>query len=324
MGISLLALAAQRATVVVGFEYCGDVDQTSGQAQLSCTAYPAKGDGFDKDDWCQSNDMFNLAYNPSSKKEAMVWQADGAGDYWVIHGCDGAGLMNDVSSSSFYVEHYMGTQQWQAPYDCSKYSPGDCQDPWTMDACWCQHWESPFVHPGTSQIYKYWAGMWTTCKAQWPDEKAEKPWFQTLKDSGLKSTTDYGCNSGDAATAFVIMYPWVCNGPYAGADWSAYWGADAYWQNGLPFGDDTYRVNCYYDNEPFDIVNTFPGNYDPHTQSKMVPPTFYVYKFVKKNAGDEYIHGWQLGKKDSNDAEFQDTTGGDGFWLKVNPDGPLY
>merc|ERR1712154_472757 len=98
-------------------------------------------------------------------------------------------------------------------------------------------------------------------------------------------------------------------------------GVDANWQNGLPFGDDTYSVNCYY--EPFDTANK-GGNYDPHTQSTMVPPAFYVYKFVKQNAKDEYIHAWQIGKKDATDAYFQDTTGGDGFWLKVRPDGPPY
>jgi hypothetical protein len=323
--IACIALAAftKRPAFAAGFEYCGGDDQTSGAAQLSCTAYPAKGDGYDQGSWCQSSDMFNLALNPSTNKQALVWQADGAEDYWVIHGCDGAGLMNDVDSSSFYLEHFMGTQQWRDPYDCSQYSPGDCQDPWNMDACWCQHWESPFVHPGTSQIYKYWSGMWTTCGAKWPDELAGKPWFGTLQASGLKSTSDYGCDPSDAATAFVITYPWVCNGPYK-ADYSAYWGVDANWQNGLPFGDKTYGINCYYDNEPFDILNKYPGSYDPHTQSTMVPPQLQVYKFVKKNSGDDYIHGWLIGKKDSSDAEFQDTTGGDGFWLKVRPEGPPY
>jgi len=320
---ALPAFARGSALAAASFEYCGGDDQTSGAAQLSCTAYPAKGDGYDQGSWCQSSDMFNLALNPSTNRQALVWQGDGADDYWVVHGCDGAGMMNDVDHSSFYLEHFMGTQQWQEPYDCSQYSPGDCQDPWIMDACWCQHWESPFVHPGSSQIYKYWSGMWTTCGALWPDELANKPWFGTLQASGLKSTSDYGCDSNDAATAFVITYPWVCNGPY-NADFSAYWGVDANWQNGLPFGDETYGINCYYDNEPFDLVNRVPGSYDPHTQSPMVPPQLRVYKFVKKNAGDDYIHGWLIGKKDSSDAQFQDTTGGDGFWLKVHPEGPPY
>jgi len=150
-----------------------------------------------------------------------------------------------------------------------------------------------------------------------------KPWFKTLQASGLKSTEEYGCDSNSAATAFVIMYPWVCNGPW-NADWSDYWGTDANWQNGLPFGEQTYGVNCYYDNEPFDIVNK-GGGYDPHTQSEMVPPQLQVYKFVKQNSDDAYIQGWLIGKKDSSDAEFQDTSGGDdGFWLKALPEGPPY
>jgi len=82
-------------------------------------------------------------------------------------------------------------------------------------------------------------------------------------------------------------------------------------------------VNCYYDNEPFDIVNK-GGGYDPHTQSTMAPPTFYVYKFVKQGSGDEFIHVWQLGKKDTSDAQFVDTTGGDGFLLKARAEGPPY
>merc|ERR1719401_1294617 len=128
---------------------------------------------------------------------------------------------------------------------------------------------------------------------------------------------------GDAATAFVILYPWVCNGPYQ-ADYSAYWGVNANWKKGLPFGETTYGINCYYDNEPFDLVNAVPGGYDPHTQSQMTPPTLYVYKFVKSTSTDEYIHAWQIGKKDASDPKFVDTTGGDGFWLKARPEGPPY
>merc|ERR1712066_394404 len=56
----------------------------------------------------------------------------------------------------------------------------------------------------------------------------------------------------------------------------------------------------------------------------MVPPTLYVYKFVKSNPSDEYIHVWQIGKKDAEDPKFVDTTGGDGFWLKARPEGPPY
>ncbi|CAE8581656.1 unnamed protein product [Polarella glacialis] len=207
------------------FEYCGGDGQTKVDVQLSWTPYPAKGVGYDKGNWCQSKDMFNLTLHPITKRQALVWRSDdaAASDYWVIHGCDGAGMMNDKDTSSFYLEHFMGTQNGQEPYDCSRYSPGACQAPWSMDACWCQHWDAPLVHPGSSQTYKYWSGMWTTCGAKWPDELATKPWFGTLQASGLKSTSDYGCDPKDAATAFVITYPWVCNGPYPNADFRPYW-----------------------------------------------------------------------------------------------------
>lgn len=319
------AALALGAVARASMEYCGgSPGQASTASQLSCTAYPVKRSGFTTGSWCQSTEMFNLAYNPTTKNEALVWQADDASDFWVFHGCDGAGLMNDGSGDSFYLEHFMGTQAPRAPWDCSRYRAGDCQSPWTMDACWCQHWESPFVHPGTSQTYQYWAGMWTTAGSEWPDQLAKKPWFQALVDSGLKSTTAYGHDPADAATAFVIMYPWVCNGPWAGADWSEYWGNDGNWQKGLPFGSLTSSVNCYYDNEPFDIVNKVQGGYDPHSQSTMVPPQFRVYKFVKRRPQDEYIHGWILGEKEQQGGQFRDTTGRESFRLKVRPQGPPY
>uniref|UniRef100_A0A7S2VKX6 Uncharacterized protein n=1 Tax=Zooxanthella nutricula TaxID=1333877 RepID=A0A7S2VKX6_9DINO len=268
--------------------------------------------------------MLNVAYNPATKQQALVWQSDGAGDYWVIHGCDGAGLMNDQSQNWFYLEHYVGSRSWQRPWNCAQYRAGECRAPWTSDACWCQHWESPFVHPGTSRVYEYWAGMWTTCGAKWPDEAAAKPWFPTLQQQGLRSTAEYGCDPADAATAFVILYPWVCNGPYSGADWSAYWGDSGNWRRGLPYGDSTYGVNCYYDNEPFDLVNRKPGGYDPHTESRMLPPQLQVYKLVKSKPTDTRIHGWLIGEKRASDSQFRDTTGGDGFWLEMRPEGPPY
>ena len=175
----------------------------------------------------------------------------------------------------------------------------------------CLHQSVPFVHPGTSQVYQWYnAGMWTYGNT-WPDDEANKPWIQTLKDQGLQDPVDYGIHDGVAGTAYVIMYPWVCNYD-ANADAGKFWGDDGSWANGLPYQDATYQVNCYYDNEPWDI---FDDSYDPHSQSTNPPPTYWVYKFVKTNYDDDFITGYQIGYKTMDDPSFVDTTGGDGFQL---------
>lgn len=273
----------------------GGPAQRDPSAQISTTPYPAYLEESLAEPWCKAAEASEL----SGSKSAMVWQADKYDDYWVFHGCDGAGLMADCLGGTQYVEHYIRTATKTAPNKCS-WGPIDCSVPDNFDACWCPHSESSFVHPGTSNVYKYEAGQYTWCTdkdGKWPDQEAKKPWWDNM---GLKDTFDYGCGTNDAITAFVIMYPWVCNDS-PGTDLSPLWGDNENFYNGLPYSKKTYQTNCYYDNEPWDILNKQPG-YDPHTESSLIPPVWTAYKFVKASEEDQFIRGYKLAWKKSDES----------------------
>ena len=317
MKISTLAALALLSGVKGDFVYCGGgSEQSDPQSQASCTPYPAL--GWNDGDWCQSEDMYNFAGGDGKVGFWRAWEDDytPAEDFWAFHGCDGAGIMQDIFESSFYIEQFGPMGDWDQSWFNNCESSDDCfNSDDEFNACAeCLHESVPFVHPGTSQVYQWYnAGMWTNGPV-WPDEVVNKPWFQTLKDQGLKEPEEYGLHDGPAATAYVIMYPWVCNyneQKQAGE----YWGDDGNWAKGLPYQDATYQVDCYYDNEPWDIFNYFDSSYDPHKQSTNPPPTFWVYKFIKTNPDDDFITGWQIGHKTIDDATFQETTGGDPFTL---------
>lgn len=138
----------------------------------------------------------------------------------------------------------------------------------------------------------------------------------------LSSLGAYDCNdSNKSGTIFVIVYPWVCN--LGDEDASAYWGGMGNYKYGLPWGPDlTPKVNCYYDNEPWDILNqgsTVPGTgkpYYPHSMSTAIPPVWQAYKFVKMQDSDDQIYGWLL-KEKLPDGTLEDYAGSDnGFVLK--------
>lgn len=276
----------------------GGPNQQDPSAQISTTPYPARLKESLTQPLCSSDQASEL----SGYQSAMVWQADNSDDYWVIHGCDGAGLMADCMEGIFYVEHYMSTATKTAPNKCP-WGPIDCSVPANVDACWCPHSESSFVHPGTSKVYKYEAGQYSWCNSKvekWSDQAANKPWWNNMK---LKDMFDYGCGSNDRVTAFVIMYPWVCN--YSpGKDYSPFWGDNANFYNGLPYGGETYQTDCYYDNEPWDILNQDQDQgYDPHLDSSLIPPVWTAYKFVKANEKDDFIKGYKLAWKKADESE---------------------
>jgi hypothetical protein len=301
-------------------EYCGGTDQGNIQSQLSCTAFPAKPEGYASHGGCQSNEVYELA---GSSGQAGVWRSNGASDYWVIHGCDGSGLMLDGWGANFYIEHFVGSAAAPTtPTDCSQLNPNDCQGPgWNQDACGCVHERTAFVHPGTSRAYDYDAGMWTFAPYDWPDQKAtgsnKKMWWANM---GLPDVQQLQGNYKDyAATAFVVMYPWVCNGPWDGLDMSAYWGSNANYANGLPFGSITAQTKCYYDNEPWDGI--IPGR---HNTSTLIPPAWEAYKFVKAKSSDTFITGWKIGYKYLEDPSPTYISDATSFRLEWVPGGAPY
>mmetsp|Transcript_19047 Transcript_19047/g.51783 ORF Transcript_19047/g.51783 Transcript_19047/m.51783 type:complete len:112 (-) Transcript_19047:285-620(-) len=75
------------------------------------------------------------------------------------------------------------------------------------------------------------------------------------------------------------MYPWVCDTDSSGNTYQYYWGPTL-----MPFGDDTHRVKCYYDNEPAD---------NHHWGSTEMPPVWKAYKFYF-DSGSQQLKGWLL------------------------------
>jgi len=104
------------------------------------------------------------------------------------------------------------------------------------------------------------------------------------------------------AEAFAIMYPWVCNGLFMNNDYSQFWGIDGNWATGkgVPFGTNSKYVNCYYDNEPWDIAAASMPGYDPHNYSYEAPPAWQAYKFAKPTETGG-IWGWLIAEKRSDD-----------------------
>lgn len=169
------------------FCYGGGGDQSSSAAQITVTPYPARIEGIENQVYCQSKQAVEF----SGPNAASVWQAQGADDFWVFHGCDGAGVMQDCFGGNSLVEHYLGKADAVTEPNRCDFQPTDCFNPNNYDACWCPHTRSSFVHPGTSG--KYWVdfGQYSWCSettdgswdGQWPDQMADganaKQWWPT-------------------------------------------------------------------------------------------------------------------------------------------------
>jgi hypothetical protein len=244
-------------------DYCGGWHGDLG-TEISCTPFPAKSKGIPPYQWagfCNNSDLVKYA---GSSSGAKAWQSDGADDYWVFHGCDGAGLMDDCMGGKTYVEQF-------GPYSNE-------QTPWNIHQCsggWERHCTQPFVHPGTGKVYDWLnAGQLTYGGGKWPDQVVNKPWWNSM---GLPDTDQLDNGPG---TAFAIMYPWVCN--YSD-DNKLGW----LWGQHTPYGDNTYKTKCYYDNEPWD---------NDHCHSVVTPPIWQAYKFHYDDS-TQVITGWKLAEK---------------------------
>jgi len=119
------------------------------------------------------------------------WDSEhGADNFWVFHGCDGAGTqMGDCGGGVMYVEQFGPRCDWG-------------------------HEDCAFRHPATGTAYKwYWCGWWSTDN-QYAD--AGKPWW---------SVTGLG-QSDSPRTA--LLYPWEDAYKNTGQNLEWYWGGDNY------------------------------------------------------------------------------------------------
>jgi len=279
----ILALALAAATVPVKsddcsqLEYCGGAQGDLG-AEISCTPFPVKSTKLPPYQWATYCDNEDVPKYAGSNKGAKTWQYKGNDpkpNYWVFHGCDGAGLMDDCMGGTAYIEQF-----GQYSSDSTPLTRRTCDNGWES------HCPQPFVHPGTGEVYEWYnAGMWTWGGGNWPDQVANKPWW---KNMGLLDTDELDNGPG---TAFAIMYPWVC-GTTGGEDVAWLWGSAESWRNRLPFGDETDDTKCYYDNEPWD-VGTTPN---AHWTSTLIPPIWQAYKFYYDDKTQK-VKGWLLAEK---------------------------
>ena len=84
-------------------KYCGGAHGDPSE-EISCTSFPASFDVDADQNGCNHKDLSLLTARNSYG--AKAWH-DGGGHtdhYWVFHGCDGAGTMDDVCGQSGYVE----------------------------------------------------------------------------------------------------------------------------------------------------------------------------------------------------------------------------
>ncbi|KAL7549222.1 hypothetical protein ACHAWF_012489 [Thalassiosira exigua] len=262
----LIALAAALRSAKGGddcsdLEYCGGAHGDAGQ-EISCTPFPVKSKRkppYQWESYCDDDDVPKYA---GSATGAKAWRQGNDDNYWVFHGCDGAGLMDDCMGGSTYAEQFGGWSNEQIPLT-EHYCDGD----------WASHCSNPFVHPGTGRVYSWYnAGQWTYGGGNWPDKDVGKPWWDNME---LPDTSQLGNGPG---TAFVVLYPWVCN-----------WDNDLgwLWGNLRPYGDKTYTTKCYYDNEPWD---------NDHLHGTTIPPIWWAYKFYHDDSTGK-LTGWMLAQK---------------------------
>jgi len=207
---------------------------------------------------------------------ANVWAADtnnwwlpaGSGttrDYFVFHGCDGAGLQSDCFGDILYAEHIIGLNENDeyGIYDGKTFdgkSPngvkGICSDPNdTYGRSYCK-----FVHPGTMTVHEdYYGGFHSKCSG-----------FGNMGDDGalciteddFQSTASGVWKKGDLDKKVLNIPNVYFGGQHPFADEDGYhfsfmmypWRCD----NGGPAANNLFSYpsisdwgyECYVDNEP--------------------------------------------------------------------------
>lgn len=300
-----LVQAADKTSCGEGL-YCGGGTCPGGKpvtdlaCQISCGPWPVKEAKYTRDaPYCTIQEVYEFA---GPKGLAQAWVSPDQPNninknYWVFHGCDGTGLMmGDCGGGTFHIEQFgplaTGAREPLALPPVCIGNPDPA----------CAHTRpQAYQHPGTRRLYEWFnVGMWTTGEDnKWPDQKGvgsdgEKPWWAAM---GIPDIPELGPVPG--RTAFTVMFPWVCNYAPGGDDWSWFW-ADM-----RPFGNATRNVKCYADNEPWDVY----VNKDAHYHSKLLPPTWQVYKFYRPPGNASQVVGWKLAEKSVDNAKGP-------FWIK--------
>lgn len=181
-------------------------------------------------------------------------------NYWVFHGCDGAGLQTgDCMGDLYYVENIFNA--------CGPWGSDGCAcigDPseglsWTDYSGYGQnvdHNQCPFIHPvpdaqGVYTVYTGYHCGWYKTGGGWSDDG--KPWFDNLRPY-LKN----GGETGGHDT--MMLYPWVCTYD-ATNEFSWYHSGELY--------DYDNHIKCWCDNEP-------AGQGTGH-DATAPPPAIYAY-----------------------------------------------
>lgn len=193
------------------------------------------------------------------------WLSPGSGteqDYFVFHGCDGAGLQSDCLGDIKYVERIQGL-----------YSDGNLGihhgEGTVPDEGICGDFEygrtyCKFVHPGTMRVHENYVGGWflkpsdsgETCEAEFGDEGAGCIW------AGLCNSAASGGWDGPLCDNILDIPNTYFNGQHPFADVDGYhFSFILYPWRCSESGDDTnnlfsypsisaYGYKCYVDNEP--------------------------------------------------------------------------
>ena len=246
--------------------FCGG-ERRGAAGELSCTPFEYKpwtwqnrakqAAGGQDPSWCNSPILKTLAGAAFQTKRAWMYFKDGKGsrdtNYWVFHGCDGAGIMPDCAGDIKYVERF-----YQPAADQSKVW---CEGGITLQQV-PKHGNDPdharrqcmFKHPGTGRIYSnYQAGEWS-----W-NETVVPSWMVASKASGawgygVGAMVQHIRNPFPKPAIVMVTYPWVCTPVGSNDD-----------QSGLFTNPKTPGAKCYFDNEPLSDGQGQPG-YPPQLQ----------------------------------------------------------
>lgn len=229
------------------------------QNEISSTPFPVRRDGTfspSKDAFCNDADVSWYAGSPDGAK-AWLDETQPDKNYFVLHGCDGAGLqVGDCLGDVKYVEQFGPRCEWGVDPGCD------------MSACDDWHKPCPFRHPGTGVGYRWYNCGWWSWGNDWVD--TGKPWF------GYTGIEDPPNSEGS-----MLLYPWVCG--RTGQDWSWYWGGESYHHGGGAADTMENDWKCYCDNEPND------QSQEAHWDSHIPPPSIGAYKLWKE--GDKIKAG---------------------------------
>jgi len=167
---------------------------------------------------------------------ARGWSSfSGSDDFFIFHGCDGAGIQPDCAGDFWYAEHFIGPQYSEE--NC----PGWGNEEDIHQSCTFRH---PFTSGGPTSadgdvrtnFKEYFCGWWNFGGLEGKDWLAgpkEYNWYNNLDQSLVPFQNPY---EGSPWAMVMTLSKWVCT-KSSQADYSAFTG--------------TPDEKCYCDNEPW-------------------------------------------------------------------------